>query len=453
MRIRHLLPSPVSLLLVCLLTHPGLAQAPAAATEGEDAAKLVERADDALRKRDFKTASELLDQARSINPTQENLAGAYAALSYDRGNWTEAILNYQKEVTLHPAEVWVYAPMASAQVLANHRDDALQTLRTWVKAAPDDPAATAALTSLLLDGPDASAAVEAATKGIAALPESKRKDPNLQFALGRAQVAAGDTASGSATFVALLRDSKDALMMNNAAYELSKTGTELPLAERTSRLILSRMGGESTTWTLDENQAMLRAKTALIISSWDTLGYILFREARYDEALDFIRAAWVNSEHAEEGEHLGDVYDKLGNHQESYRSYALALATIPGSSATGVKTAPGPDVKRLREKMDAQKQAGARADKLDAAAALLRLRTVSLGPANGREGTAEYLMLVSRDRVESAQALGEKPVGGGVELIRKADVKNFTPIGLDVRLAKAAVLNCHSNACSLVFEP
>jgi tetratricopeptide (TPR) repeat protein len=213
------------------------------------------------------------------------------------------------------------------------------------------------------------------------------------------------------------------------------------------------MGAESTTWTLDESPAILRSKTSLIVSAWDTLGYILFREARYDEALDFIRAAWVNSEHAEIGEHLGDLYDKMGNHQEAYKTYALTLATIPGYNALGVKTAPGADVKRLHDKMDSQRQAGAKAEKLDAPGALVHLRTISLGPANGHEGTAEYNLLVSRDRVEKAQPTGEKTVSGGVDLIRKADVKNFTPIGFEVRLAKTAILNCHSNACELVFEP
>ncbi len=440
-------------MLYIQLTHTGSDQAATGATERQDAGKLVDRANDALRKGDFKTAQELLDEAKSINPTQQNLAGDYGALNYDRGNWTEAILNYQKEVALHPAQVWVYDPMARAQVLTNHRDEAIQTLRTWVKAAPENPAASVALVNLLLEVPDTAAAVEAANKGIAALPESKRNDSFLRFALAKAQVAAGDPASGSATFVALLHDSNDALMMNNAAYELSKTGNELPLAERTSRLVLSRLGGESTTWTLDESPAVLRSKTSLIIASWDTLGFILFREARYDEALDFIRAAWVNSQHTEIGEHLGDIYDKLGNHQEAYKTYALTLATIPGYNALGVRTAPGPDVKRLHDKMDAQKQAGAKADKLDAQTALVRLRTVSLGPANGHDGAAEYILLLSRDRVEKAQATGEHTVNGGVDVIRKMDVKNFTPIGVEVRLARAAILNCHANACDLVFEP
>jgi hypothetical protein len=88
-------------------------------------------------------------------------------------------------------------------------------------------------------------------------------------------MAAGSETKGAPTLVALLRDNGDPFTMNNAAYELAKAFKELPLAEATERKVLDRLGAESRTWTLDESPQTLRQKSSLIVSSWDTLGWIL----------------------------------------------------------------------------------------------------------------------------------------------------------------------------------
>jgi hypothetical protein len=245
----------------------------------------------------------------------------------------------------------------------------------------------------------------------------------------------------------------DPLALNNAAYELSKTGKELPLAEASSRKALDMLATESQTWTLDETPATLQQKTSLIISSWDTLGWILVHENKYQDAEPLIDAAWHSHQHEEIGEHLGDIQAHLGQHQQAWQTYALTLATIPIMNMYGVRTPPGPDSKRLNDKMSEQKKAGAKPDKADANSALTHLRSLSLGPAGGRNGSAEYLVLLSHGHIEKAQPAGEKSVPGGADLILKADASAFTPANSNAKLAKSAILNCHSDTCDLIFEP
>ena len=424
-----------------------------AATSNAAAAKLVQQANDALQKRDFSTASQYLDQAKELNATQKNLNGELGALSYERGELSDAILKYKKEVELHPDSTWVYAPMSRAQVTLNHRDEAIVTLRAWVASDTTNPAATAALVTLLLDANDNVGALAAADGGLAALPEGSRKDPTLQLAVGKAQIAAGKPDQGAATLTALLKETDEVFTVNNAAYELSRAGKELPLAEEVERRQLARLDAESRSWTLDENPQTLRAKTALIVASWDTLGWIFFGEGKLQAAQQYVRAAWYNSGHEEIGEHLGDIQAALGDHQEALKTYQITLATIPIMTPLGVRTPPGPDSKRLHDKIEAQKKAGAKDRPLNAPNALTGLRTIPLGPANGNNGSAEYIVLLSHEKIEKAKPTTEKSIAGGSDLILKADVANFVPNVTGTRLAKFAILNCHANTCDLVFEP
>ena len=124
------------------------------------------------------------------------------------------------------------------------------------------------------------------------------------------------------------------------------------------------------------------------------------------------------------------------------------MAAIPG----GAKSQPAA-AKRLKDKIDAQKRAGAKSEKIDAANELTRQRSVSLGAAAGRDGAAEYLVLIAHGRVEKAQPTGQKSLPAGAELILKADATRFTPAASSAKLAKQAILNCHSSTCDLIFEP
>ena len=117
--------------------------------------------------------------------------------------------------------------------------------------------------------------------------------------------------------------------MNDSAYELANAELELPLAEATTRKALTQMVEESKTWTLDENMQTLIGKSRQIEAAWDTIGWILFREGKLDEAQQFIEAAWCNRQDAEIGGHMAAIAAAKGNQDEALRYYELALATFP----------------------------------------------------------------------------------------------------------------------------
>jgi hypothetical protein len=107
----------------------------------------------------------------------------------------------------------------------------------------------------------------------------------------------------------------------------------------------------------------------------------------------------------------------------------------------------------LTERAKELRKAGAKTTVDDAPSALQKLRTLHLGPANGLDGTAEYRMLLSAEKIVRVEATGEKTLAGGDQRVMKADFKGWVPEESKGVVVKVGLLNCHSGVCELVVEP
>jgi hypothetical protein len=236
----------------------------------------------------------------------------------------------------------------------------------------------------------------------------------------------------------------------------------LELAETSTRTALKKLGVESRTWTLDESPQVLRGKSQLIVATWDTMGWILFREKKLDEAESYLRAAWLNGQHAVVGEHLGDLLVARGDKASAAKAYQDALGAVSWSvNAQGVREdKKGKDEIEIESKL---KQLPPVAGKSKAAQrgsspVFLRTptsqsRTIPLGPAGGRNGTAEYKLRLGLDGFDLILPAGDKNLTGAAAMIKKAKLDGYWPKGSDARLAKGGFLNCHSGVCELVLMP
>jgi len=416
------------------------------------AEKLVQEALTALNQHDLATASPKLDEAKALNPQQVSLWGAMGYLAMLRGETTEAVRDYQKEIALHPEAYWVYGPIVQTQIVMGKRADAEGSLKSWAAADAGNPAPTARLAAMLEEDGNAAGAVEVVQAGIARMPEEKKKDESLLFALGSAEMKAGMEGKGAAVLAELLKTTTNLWMMNSAAYLLADENKELPQAESTERSLLDKLAVESGAWTLDEAPATLAAKSSLLVASWDTMGWILFREGKRDEAMEYVSAAWLNAQHGEVGEHVGEIKLAAGDATGAVGAYELALAAEPKYDMLGVRKPESAEEKAIKGKLERAKKAGGKPVIKDGEKSLQEMRTVALGAANGKDGVAEYRLLLAHGTVERAEPTGEKTIAGGVELIETAKVPQLFPKDSKAKLVRTAMLNCHAGACELVFE-
>jgi tetratricopeptide (TPR) repeat protein len=344
---------------------------------------------------------------------------------------------------MYPQRVGVYRDIVSAQSNLGQKKEAEETLIEWAAADLQDPAPSAALAAMLLDEGDAGGAVVASEAAIGRLPEDKKNDERYQLILGRAQIKAGMKEKGRDTLLALMKTTPDPMMMNNSAYELAEAGEELAEDETATRKAMEKMTEESKTWTLDENKRALAAKSRSLIATWDTLGWILYREGKLEEAEDYLKAALMNAQSDVMAEHAGEVATARGRKNEALTIYVMGIAA----------SLPGAEQKKMQERAKALRKEGARTSVEDGSKKLRENRTISLGAARGMNGVAEYSLLLSGGKITRAEKSGTKELPGGEDRLKEAKLAGFWPTGSQASLMKNGMLNCHSGVCELVLMP
>ena len=418
------------------LLLPG--EKPSTQDESDDtAANLIHAAEVSIRKGDLSTASSLLDDARKVDEKHWNLWGVYAEIANAYGDQDKAIEMYQKEIGNHPDNYWAYDSMAQVQWKKGQHKESIETLRKWTSLDTGSTKGELRLIYALTDDGSADDAVKEAETALQRVPEEKRTKDPLYWSLGWAQLKSATPDKGVATYKAILNSTDDLNDMNNIAYELSEVGQGLDLAESTEHSMLDKAAAQSANWTLQDSD-QLRKNTELLAISWDTMGWIFYKEGKYEEARKFIEAAWKNRQYAAIGTHLGDVWMMLKNPGEANTAYELTSAIHGGID--------------MKSKLDEAKAAGGRSTLKDKNMALQNVRTLLVGPSHGLSTTAEYRLLISHDKVEAVEPTGDKTVPGGAEMLQKMTFAQLFPEATSARLLYTGMLNCHEQICELVLE-
>jgi tetratricopeptide (TPR) repeat protein len=409
------------------------------------AAKLVSSAHDAIERKEFASAKSMLDQAKDLNSSQASLWAVYGYYEFQRGEISAAIPDFQKELSIHPERPAIYSAVVQAQLALGQRKEAMETLKKWAAADSNDASPIFGLVSMLLEDGNATEAVAAAEAGLARLSDDKKKDERLQLILGRAQIKAGMKEKGRDTLLAMMKSTQNPMMLNDSAYELAEAGEELPADETAARKAMEKLTEESKTWTLDENPQTLTAKSRQLIATWDTLGWILFREGKLDEADNYLKAAWRNVQSDVMAEHVGAVAEARGRKDEALSAYVLGIAA----------SRPGDEQKKLQERADALRKAGAKSAVSDARTKLQDDRKISIGPAKGMNGVTEYRLLLSDGQVVRAEKNNQddkKEIPEGEEKVKETKLVGLWPAGSQASLVRYGMLNCHSAVCELMLE-
>lgn len=389
-----------------------------AASSNAEAADLIRQAVAALQKMDDSDGSALLERAKKLNPNEPMLWAGYGYLASLRGETNQALEDFQKELAANPNTDRLYPIVAQLQARRGDKAGEEKTLTQWAKQDPTNPTPLQTLASLLEEEKRYPAAVDAANKALALMPEENRaKNERLQLTLGNSQMKSGSQEQGRATLLALLKSTDDPEMTNDAAYALADAKLELALDDEKERQVLEKLTKESQSWTLDEAPMMLRQKSALLVASWDTMGWILFREGKSQEAKSYIEAAWENGPNPELKQHLDALNAALGVH-------AVRTAT------------PRADVTVTAQAMPGQE-----------------MRTIPLGPAKGKHGVAEYKLLLSHGKVERMEPAGQKTIDGAEAMVHAANLTRLFPGDSDAKLVRGAMVNCFADKCQLVLEP
>jgi predicted Zn-dependent protease/transglutaminase-like putative cysteine protease len=409
------------------------------------ARELARQASEANLAKDWPTARHLLDEAKAINPHEPYLWSEYAYILINTGKVDEGIVDLKREIAEHPDEPYTYRLLASTYLWRKKSDEAIAVLQSEVDRNPADADTILYLVSILIQHNRYADAERVLRAGLLAAPNNL----NLKMQLGLALLRDHKQDEGEPILRDVATNSDDPFQLNNAAYELGEASLDLPLAEKASRRsldLLDQATSAASADTVADKAALQRCTT--LIASWDTLGWILFREDKFAEAEPWLRAAWRNSPTAIGGYHLGMVLQKQHRDADALAQFQLAAASS-GDDATQALIA---------AKVSELVASGQSGHVKDAAAQLQQYRTYKIArdpDINAKSGWATVELDVTAKGTTAARWVdGDKSMVPLPNALTHFDLDLKIPPQSNATLIRRAVLSCTARTeCQLVLIP
>jgi len=396
-----------------------------------EALELMQTAVANLTNHNYIDARANLDQAQQLNPRQPGLWSEYAYLEMMSNHLDLSIDDLRKEVQYHPESTMAWQQIARTQIRLKRLDDAAQTFRDELKALPGNTDAETELGSVLImqkKYDEAATLYESAAKQ---LPDNR----NVRVEEGRAELLAGKHDAGSANLHQALQGTNDPGVLNDAGYEMADFTVDLPTAESSTKRALDALDKETAQITLGNLSRDDLAHINLLTATWDTMGWVYFREGNLPLAESYALAAWNTTQASEVGDHLGQIYEKEGQMKKAADAYTLALSAVtltPDPSGTDA----------IRGRLDKLNARGYFSPE-NGGEELGKLRTIPIPKAPKIEGSADFFILLSADKVEDVQFIhGNDQLRPATDLIKKASFAGEFPSGSTARIVRRGILYC-----------
>jgi tetratricopeptide (TPR) repeat protein len=240
-----------------------------------------------------------------------------------------ALQAFQKAIEVAPEEPVSYKALGFTLMGMRKFEEAIPVWRNFSKIAPEDsdgPANLATCLSRLNRSQEAISALESAVK---VNPERA----GLQLQLGSAYLQSGSDEKALGAFQRAIEadsgsDTLNSDTLNSVAYALAEAKKGLTQALQYSEKAVHEVEEESSKIQVSQLEVQDLTVSNRLAAYWDTLGWVHFRLSNLNEAERYLKAAWAVTQDAIIGDHLGQVYEKLGKKQQAAHAYRLALQGI-----------------------------------------------------------------------------------------------------------------------------
>lgn len=404
---------------------------------------LIESARAASDAGNLQVAEALLKRATELDPKNKyawnNLGLIYLGTRQD----DQAIACFKKQIEVNPYDEFAYNNLGRTYWQDRNYEEAVKAFDKQLENNPLDKFAHSNLGAMYAEWHKYDLAVPELEKAISLTPDSAE----LQVTLGDAYLNLGQDAKALAAFDHAVELNATPLVWNNIAYQLSLKGSHLDRAQQYAESAVSATAAALRNISLDYLSQKDLPLVSSLIAYWDTLGWVEFGEGNFDKAEKYVAAAWSLGHHGEVGDHLGQIYEKLGNKDLALRTYALSmngLRPIPEThgrlaSLAGGESKADAAVSHYKEELE-------------------HLRTIDLGKAT-QNGNADFFVLLSGGTGEKAKADAVKFVSGDEKLkaytdaLRTADYHLTFPDDTPVKILRRGTLSCSvaSGNCKFIL--
>ena len=403
--------------------------------------ELYEAAKAAFQRGNFQQAVELLQKVVAADPKHKSawmdLGRAHMVLRQT----DEAIVAFKKQADLNPYDEYAYSALGWAYTTQRKYDDAATAFNKAIEINPLSEYAHAALGGMYQESHQYDKAVPELEKAVSL----KSDDAGLQISLGDAYLNLGQDDKALAAFDKATQISATPEVWNNIAYQLSLKGAHLDRAQQYAESAVTSVSTSLRNLSLDQVSMNDLAMVSALDANWDTLGWVYFARGKYDKAEKYVNAAWILGGHGEVGDHLAQVYEKLGRKNDAVRTYAMSLAGIRPTNETRTHLASlvGGDAKVAptveQHRLDFQS-----------------MRTIKLGKTAPVTGSADFFVVITSSggaaKVEAAKFVtGEEKLKPLADNLRSAKIDFSFPDDLPTKILRRGVMSCSKNTGECEF--
>ena len=394
----------------------------------------------ALDRGNFQIAVDLLKRLVEADPKHKtawlSLGRAYMGLRQT----DQAIAAFRKQTENNAYDEYAFNSLGWAYSTARKYDEATAAYQKAIEINPLSEYAHAALGGVYAEIHQYDKAVGEFEKATSIKPDNGF----LQISLGDAYLNLGQDDKALAAFDRAIDLSATPLVWNNIAYQLSLKKAHLDRAQQYAESAVAATAAALRNVSLDQLNERDLGLVSSLTAYWDTLGWVYFGRGDLDKAEKYISAAWELGQHADEGDHLGQIYEKLGRKDDAIRAYALALSAIR----------PDPDT---RGRLAALVGGDAKVDAVVAKHKdeLQQARTIKLGKAS-QTGSAEFFVLLGPGgagvTAEGVKFIsGDDKLRGFGEALRTAHYNLSFPDDTPVKVLRRGVVSCSTAAGDCMF--
>jgi tetratricopeptide (TPR) repeat protein len=403
---------------------------------------LIQAADQAVRVRDYSTAAQLLEKITATDPNYKN-AWNYLGWIYNAlGQYEKAEAALKKAIAIDPKSPTAYNNLGQAFAFQKKYDDAISQYQKQLEINPRDPWAHANLGRVY----ELSKQYDKALSELQIAAAISPSDPSIPFNMALAYANTNQAENASKAFEKSVQLQPIPSRWNAVAYQMAVNKLDLSKAQEYSQSAIAATVLQMRDISLDHLTREDVRQASQISSYWDTWGWIRFQQNNLKEAETYVRCAWMIHGLNVNGDHLGQIYEKLGRKPDAIRMYQMALASDPSASET-------------RDRLVALAGTDANIDQLVAQGQSLLKESKTLAVKNSHqvEGFAEFWILSA----PGPRVLGVKFATGDDELkpfakdLESVSYPNVFPEATELSLLRRGRLACsHSSAdCQLQMIP
>ncbi len=396
----------------------------------------------ALTASKYSMAAELFEKAVKADPKNKwawnNLGLAYMGLM----RYDDAVSAFNKQIQINQNDPYAYNNLGRALRIQGKQEEARKAFEKQIEINPQDRWAHSNLGILLVSQKKYAEAVHE-LEAAAAISEN---DAPTQLALGQAYLGIGQNEKGVTALEKAVQIAPSPERLNAVAYILAENGERLDQARQFAEAAVSSLDGLLRDVHLKDLQLQQLYLVNLLGASWDTLGWIYFKQGNLEQAEKYLYAAWNLDQHAAIADHLGQLFEKKGDKKMAAKFYAQAIAALSPPAETR---------SRLVSMVGGEREADAFVVKERDEISRQRTTMVHLTTRPTSKTSAEFfLSFVPGGSVDEIKFIsGDKQLSGAFPALTAAKYNVVFPDSEATKIVRRGILTCadRSSTCDFVL--